>query len=174
MKLKCNWTILHRYILEPSLNPFKAHIELQMSSYVNIKAIKLITLFVGFVQVYKAPGLLPNLSIQPLVTQASVGPRTGLEEHHLTFGATLNKWLAEKLWYLKYRVRFYSGTTWLDFWCILQYQILFIKTGVHFAFEIWKGLTEKADFDFVKFCNVNEWMLEHWSQQGKGTMLQLL
>ena len=48
MKLKCNWLILHRYILEPSLNPFKAHIELQMSSYVNTKAIKLITLFVGF------------------------------------------------------------------------------------------------------------------------------
>ena len=35
------------------------------------------------------------------------------------------------------------------------------KTGVHFAFGIWKGLTEKADFGFVKFCNVNEWMLEH-------------
>ena len=51
MKLKCNWLILHGYILEPSLNPFKAHIELQMSSYVNIKAIKLIALFVGFVQV---------------------------------------------------------------------------------------------------------------------------
>ena len=61
MKLKCNWSILHRYILEPSLNPFKAHIELQMSSYVNVKAVKLITLFVGFVQVYKAPGILPNL-----------------------------------------------------------------------------------------------------------------
>ena len=39
--------------------------------------------------------------------------------------------------------------------------ILFIKTGGHFAFEIWKGLTEKANFGFVKFCNVNEWMLEH-------------
>ena len=51
MQLKCNWKILHRYILEPSLNPFKAHIELQMSSYVNVKAIKLITLFFGFVQV---------------------------------------------------------------------------------------------------------------------------
>ena len=61
MKLICNWLILHRYILEKSLNPFKAHIDLQMSSYVNIKAIKLITLFVGFVQVYKAPGILPNL-----------------------------------------------------------------------------------------------------------------
>ena len=35
--------------------------ELQMSSYVNIKAIKLITLFVGFTEVYKAPGILPNL-----------------------------------------------------------------------------------------------------------------
>ena len=61
MKLKWNWAILYRYILEPSLNPFKAHIELQMSSYVNIKAIKLITLFVGFVQVYKVSGILPNL-----------------------------------------------------------------------------------------------------------------
>ena len=61
MKLKCNWSILHGYILEPSLNPFKAHIELQMTSYVNVKAIKLITLFVGFVQVYKTPGILPNL-----------------------------------------------------------------------------------------------------------------
>ena len=56
MKLKCNWTILHRYTLEPSLNPFKAHIELQMSSYVNVKAIKLIALFVGFAPLYKAPG----------------------------------------------------------------------------------------------------------------------
>ena len=56
MKLKCNWSILHRYILEPSLNPFKAHIELQMSSYVNVKAIKLITLFVGFVQYIKPLG----------------------------------------------------------------------------------------------------------------------
>ena len=53
MKLKCNWLILHRYILEPSLNPFKAHIEPQMSSYVNIKAIKLIALFVGFAQLYQ-------------------------------------------------------------------------------------------------------------------------
>ena len=48
MKLKCNWLICLRYILEPPLNPFKAHIELQMSSYVNEKAIKLIALFVGF------------------------------------------------------------------------------------------------------------------------------
>ena len=61
MKLKCNWLILHKYILEPSLNPFKAHIELQMSSYVNVKAVKLITLFVGFAPLYKAPGILPNL-----------------------------------------------------------------------------------------------------------------
>ena len=61
MKLKCNWTILHRYILEPSLNPFKAHIKLQMSSYVNIKAIKLIALFVGIAPLYKAPGILPSL-----------------------------------------------------------------------------------------------------------------
>ena len=39
---------------------------------------------------------------------------------------------------------------------------LFIKTGVHFAFGIWKGYkTDKANFGFVKFCNVNEWMLEH-------------
>ena len=46
------WTILELKYL---------HIELQMSSYVNIKAIKLITLFVGFTEVYKAPGILPNL-----------------------------------------------------------------------------------------------------------------
>ena len=32
-----------------------------MSSYVNIKAIKLISLFVGFTEVFKAPGILPNL-----------------------------------------------------------------------------------------------------------------
>ena len=48
MKLKYNWLICLRYILEPSLNPFEAHIELQMSSYENIKAIKLIDLLVGF------------------------------------------------------------------------------------------------------------------------------
>ena len=61
MKLKCNWLILHGCSLEPSLNLFKAHIELQMSSYVNAKAIKLITLFVGFAPLYKAPGILPSL-----------------------------------------------------------------------------------------------------------------
>ena len=48
---KCNWLILHGYILEPSLNLFKAHIVLLMFSYVNAKAITLISLFVGFVQV---------------------------------------------------------------------------------------------------------------------------
>ena len=48
MKLKYNWLIHLRYSLEPSLNPFSAHIELQMSSYENVKAIKLIDLFVGF------------------------------------------------------------------------------------------------------------------------------
>ena len=37
--------------MDTSLNLFKGHIELQMSSYVNVKAIKLITLFVGVVQV---------------------------------------------------------------------------------------------------------------------------
>ena len=47
--------------LNHPLNPFKAHIELQMSSYVNAKAIKLITLFVGFAPLYKAPGILPSL-----------------------------------------------------------------------------------------------------------------
>ena len=51
MKLNCNWLILHRYILEPSLNPFEAHIAPPMSSYVNVKAITLITLSVGFAQV---------------------------------------------------------------------------------------------------------------------------
>ena len=40
MKLKYNWLILLRYSLNPSLNPFKAHIVLQMSSYENVKAIK--------------------------------------------------------------------------------------------------------------------------------------
>ena len=59
----------------------------------------------------QVPGTLPNLQIQPQVTQASVGARTGLEEHNLTFGATLNKWLAVKLGHLRYRVRFYSGIT---------------------------------------------------------------
>ena len=48
---KCNWLILHGYILEPSLNLFKAHIVPLMSSYVNTKAVTLISLFVGFVQV---------------------------------------------------------------------------------------------------------------------------
>ena len=33
-----------------------------------------------------------------LGTQASVGARTGLEEHTLMFGATLSKWLAKKAW----------------------------------------------------------------------------
>ena len=44
MKLKYNWLIHLRYILEP----IEAHIVLQMSSYENVKAIKLIDLFVGF------------------------------------------------------------------------------------------------------------------------------
>ena len=48
---KCNWLILHGYILEPSLNLFKAHIVLLMLTYVNTKAITLINFFVGFVQV---------------------------------------------------------------------------------------------------------------------------
>ena len=61
MKLKCNWPVCLRYILEPSLNPFKAHIELQMFSYENVKAIKLIDLFVGFAPLYKAPGVLSSL-----------------------------------------------------------------------------------------------------------------
>ena len=95
MKLKCNWTILHRYILEPSLNPFKAHIELQMSSYVNTKAIKLMTLFVGFAPLkwhyIKPLGSSLVFKYKLLSTQASVGSRTGLEEHHLTFGAALEQ-----------------------------------------------------------------------------------
>ena len=53
MKLNCNWLILNGYILEPSLNLFKAHIAPQMSICVNVKAITLISLFVGFVQVEK-------------------------------------------------------------------------------------------------------------------------
>ena len=35
-----------------------------MSIYVNIKAIKLIALFVGFAPLYEAPGILPSLKIQ--------------------------------------------------------------------------------------------------------------
>ena len=64
MKLKYNWLIHLRYILEPPLNLFKAHIELQMFSYENKKAIKLIDLFVGFAPLYKAPGVLSGLQIQ--------------------------------------------------------------------------------------------------------------
>ena len=115
MKLKCSWLILHRYILELSLNPFKAHIELQKSSYVNAKAIKLIALFFGFAPLtldcIKPLGSSLVFKYKLLSTQASVGPRTGLEEHHLTFGATLNKWLAKKLGCLKYRVRICSEIT---------------------------------------------------------------
>ena len=47
MKLNCNWLILHGYILELKY----VHIAPLMSSYVNAKAITLIGLFVGFVQV---------------------------------------------------------------------------------------------------------------------------
>ena len=120
MKLKCNWSILHRYILERSLNPFKAHIELQMSSYVNVKAIKLITFFCWFCTSNIKPlGSSQTIKYSCWSPQALVGARTGLEEHTLTFGATLNKWLAEKLGCLKYRVGFYSGITWLDSLCIL-------------------------------------------------------
>ena len=74
------------------------------------------------------------------------------------FGATLNKWLAKKLGHLKYRVGFaQKQLDWiLDAFCNTRFYLL--KTGVHFAFGIWKGLTEKADF--VEFCNVNEWTLE--------------
>ena len=62
MKLNCNWLILHGYILEPSLELKYIHIAPQMSSYVNAKAITLISLFVGFVQVKnKSLGTLPNL-----------------------------------------------------------------------------------------------------------------
>ena len=63
MKLNCNWLILHGYILEPSLNPFKAHIAPQMSSYVNVKAITLITLLVllKYKSERQVPGTLPNL-----------------------------------------------------------------------------------------------------------------
>ena len=64
MKLKCNCPVHLRYILEPSLNLFKAHIELQMSTYENVRAIKLIDLFVGFAPLYKAPGVLSSLQIQ--------------------------------------------------------------------------------------------------------------
>ena len=48
---KCNWLKLHGYILEPSLNWIMSNIAPQMASYVYAKAITLISLFVGFVQV---------------------------------------------------------------------------------------------------------------------------
>ena len=97
MKLKCNWLIHLRYILEPPLNLFKAHIELQMSSYVNAKGIKLIDLFVGFAPLNDTtqsswdPPLV--FKYKSRKAPASDRHRTGLKEHHLTFGATLNKWL---------------------------------------------------------------------------------
>ena len=56
MKLKCNWLIRLRYSLEPSLNPFSVHIELQMSSYENVKAIK-----VTLMTLYKGPWGLSSL-----------------------------------------------------------------------------------------------------------------
>ena len=61
---KCNWLKLHGNILEPALNQIMSNIAPQMSSYVNIKAITLIALFVHLSE-YKsekqAPGHLPNL-----------------------------------------------------------------------------------------------------------------
>ena len=65
-----------------------------MSSYVNVKAIKLITLFVGFTEVYKTPGSSLAFKYSCWALQAWVGLRTGLEEHNLMFGAN---GLAEKL-----------------------------------------------------------------------------
>ena len=98
-------------------------------SYVNAKAIKLIDLFVGFAQLkwhyIKPLGSSLVFKYKPLSTQAQWGPGQGLKnitwhlEQLWSFGATLNKWLAKKLGCLKYRVRICSGTTWLDFWCIL-------------------------------------------------------
>ena len=34
------------------------------------------------------------------------------------------------------------------------------KNWSSFCIGIWESWTEKADFDFVKFCNVIEWTLE--------------
>ena len=86
-----------------------------MLSYVNAKAIKLIDLFVSFaplkMTLYKAPGTPLVFKYRAARSPASDRLRTGLEEHHLTFGATLNKWLAEKLGHLKCRVRICSETT---------------------------------------------------------------
>ena len=72
-----------------------------MSSYVNAKAITLISLFVWFCSSIKVKNKSMGHSQTFKYSHKSlgllVGLRTGLEEHNLTFGATLIKWLAEKL-----------------------------------------------------------------------------
>ena len=114
MKLKCNWLIHLRYILEPPLEPIQAHIELQMSSYENEKAIKLIALFVGFAPLkwhyIKDPGPPLVFKYKSHKAPASDRLRTGLEEHHLTFGATLELWRSLGIWITELRF----AQKWLD------------------------------------------------------------
>ena len=118
MKLKYTWLICLGYILEPPLNPFKAHIELQMSSYENIKAIKLIDLFLVLHHYIRPLGSCLVFKYKGHKPPASDWLWTGQKKHHWTF-ALEQHWIAEKLGHLKYRVRICSKTTWLDFWCIL-------------------------------------------------------
>ena len=83
-----------------------------------------------------------------------------LEEHNLMFGATLNKWLVRNLGHLKYRVGFaQKQLDWiLNAFCSTRFYLLKLVFTLHLEFG--KVLTEKADFGFVRFCNVMEWMLE--------------
>ena len=74
--------------------------------------------------------------MQLLVTQALVGLRTGLEEHNLTFGATLNKWLARNLGHLKYRVGFaQKQLDWiLDAFCNTRFYLIKLVFTLHLEF----------------------------------------
>ena len=84
--IKCNWSKLHGNILEPALNQIKLNIAPQMSSYVNVKAITLIALFVqlsGYKSEKQVHGDLLNLYKEPQATWASPELRKGLDQLHL-------------------------------------------------------------------------------------------
>ena len=92
-----------------------------------------------------------------LGTQASVGARTGLEEHIFTFGATLSKWLAKKLGHFTELDFTQKQLDWiLDAFCSTIFYLIKLVFTLHLGFG--KVLTEKANF--VKFSNVKEWTLE--------------
>ena len=67
---------------------------------------------------------------------ASVGARTGLEEHNLTFGAALNKWLARNLGHLKYRVGFAQKQfDWIfNAFCSTRFYLLKLVFTLHLGF----------------------------------------